>query len=89
MPLRFDTDAFAGVPKHEAARLLKKAEYIWDNRKVLNHTLLRHDLNPFLRWHVGDYRLIYTYDTDSDEMIVRLAGHRRDIYQQATTLRRS
>ena len=86
MPLRFDPDAFAGLPKREADRLLKKAEWIWENRKALTHTLLRHDLNPFLRWPVGDYRLIYTYDPESDDMVFRLGGHRQDVYQRASKL---
>ena len=88
MTLRFDEDSFAGLPKRETERLLKKAEWIWENREVLTHTGLRHDLNPFLRWHVGDYRLIYTYDAESDEMFVHLGAHRRDVYQQASKLPR-
>ncbi len=63
-----------------------KAEWIWKHRTEVPHTALREDLNPYLCWRVGDYRLIYTYDKEPDEMIVRLGGHRRDIYKKAPKL---
>ncbi len=84
MPLLFDGDAFKGLPKREADRLVKKAEWIWENREVVTHMLLRRDLHPFLVWPVGAYRLIYTYDAEFDEMIVDLGSHTRDIYQRAS-----
>ncbi len=88
MALRFDPDALGGIPKNEAKRLLDKCEWLWANRKVLSHTLLRDDLNPFLKWRVGDYRIIYIYDSASDDMVVHLIGHRRDIYQRASRLKK-
>ena len=86
MALLFDADAFAGLPNNVAQRMTDKAEWIWEHRKEVHHVGLRGDLNPYLYWHVGDYRLIYTYDPDRDEMVVRLGSHRRDVYKGASTL---
>lgn len=84
MALQFDPDALKQIPKSEAKRLVDKCEWLWANRRVVAHTLLREDLNPFLKWRVGDYRIVYSYDSESDEMYVHLVGHRRDIYKRAT-----
>ncbi len=53
---------------------------------MLTHTSLRHDLNHFFKRQVGDYRIIYTYDTEADDMVIRLIAHRRDVYKKAANL---
>jgi len=52
----------------------------------LTHTWLRYDLNTRLKWEFGVYRILYTYDSDSDDLIIRLIAHRRDVYKLATGL---
>ena len=86
MTLRYDDDAFADVPRSELQRLVRKTEWLWSNRAVLNHTFLTEKLNPFMRWRVGDYRIIYTFDRERDHLVIRLVGHRRDVYNRAARL---
>jgi mRNA interferase RelE/StbE len=83
MALSFDPDAFDVIPKSEQKRLLAKCEWLWSNRRVVTHIPLREDLNPLCGWRVGDYRIIYSYEPETDEMVIRLVGHRRDIYERA------
>ena len=52
----------------------------------MTHTLLRYDLNTLLKWEFGVYRILYTYDSYSDDLIIRLIAHRRDVYKLATGL---
>jgi len=81
--LHFDPDAFSGVGKLEGERLLKKIEWLWDNRHIVIHHPLRHDLSGFFKRVVGKYRVVYSYDDDSDDMIIYLVGTRDTIYQVA------
>ena len=86
MALLFNEDAFASLTKDVAQRMTDKAEWVWEHRKEVRHVGLREDLNPYFYRRVGDYRLIYTYDSDLDEIVVHLGGHRRDIYYEASNL---
>lgn len=86
MALRYDPNALDDVPVSEQRRFVRKCEWIWTNRAVLTHAFLRHDLNPFFKWEVGNYRIIYTYDDDSDDLVIRLIAHRRYVYKRAAAL---
>jgi len=81
--LYFDPDAFSGLGKSESKRLLKKIEWLWDNRRIVIHHPLRHDLSGFFKRVVGKYRVVYSYDDDSDDMVIRLVGTCDTIYQVA------
>ena len=35
------------------------------------------------RLRIGDYRVIYDFDTEKNELFLIALGHRRDIYKQA------
>lgn len=81
MPLLFAPDAFEGVPHHEAERLKRKIDWLWVNRMVLIHLPLHGNLSGFLKRRVGNYRIIYSYDKASDDMVIHLVGLRDSIYQ--------
>ena len=81
--LRFDPDALSGVGKSEGERLLNKIEWLWDNRRIVVHHPLRYDLSGFFKRVVGKYRIVYSYDDDSDDMVIYLVGTRDTIYQIA------
>ena len=83
MSLLYDDEAFDSVPKQELRRLIRKIEWLWQNRAIVTHVQLRQDLNPFCKWRVGDYRILYTFDSEADEMVIRLVAHRRDVYDDA------
>ena len=84
MPLLFSPDAFDGIPEHEAKLLMRKSEWLWDHRKEVTHFPLKANLNPYYKREIGDYRILYTYDIDTDEMVICLVGHRKNIYKRAS-----
>ena len=86
MGLLYQADAFESMPSSQHRRLIRKCEWLWTNRQILTHSYLRHDLNPFFKWEVGDYRIIYTYDDEPDDLVIYLVAHRRDVYKRATSL---
>jgi mRNA interferase RelE/StbE len=81
MPLLFVPDALEGIPQNEKDRLERKIDWLWVNRMVVTHLPLRGDLSGFFKRRVGNYRIIYTYDNPSDEMVIHLVGLRDSIYQ--------
>ena len=81
--LQFAPDAFSGIPRLEREQLLDKVQWIWVNRRMIDHHPLRHDLTGLYKRQKGKYRIIYSYDDGSDEMVVLLAGTRDTIYIDA------
>jgi mRNA interferase RelE/StbE len=81
MPLLLHPDALNEIPDNDEARLMKKIEWLWVNRLLITHSPLHGDLSGFLKRRVGKYRIIYSYDEASDEMIIHLVGLRDTIYQ--------
>ena len=82
--LRFDPDAFSGLPHPESERILKKIERLWEDRSISVHYPLRHELSGYYKRRLGKYRIVYSYDENTDEMIIHLAGTRDSIYKDAT-----
>lgn len=74
----------AGIPVQDAERVLTKAKWLWTNRTAVMHTPLAGDLSGFFKRRLGKYRIIYTYDKDADEFVIRLVGTRDEIYKEAT-----
>ena len=83
MSLLFDPDAFASVPPSDADRIMKKIDWLWLNREYVTHEPLSENLSGFYKRRLGKYRIVYTYDNDSDNMVVRLVGLRDTIYKDA------
>ena len=81
--LRFDPDSLSGISKTEVERFLEKIQWIWVNRKTINHHPLRHDLSGYCKRALGKYRIIYSYCESTDEMIIHLVGTRDTIYKDA------
>jgi mRNA interferase RelE/StbE len=83
MALLFDKDALSDIPRQDAQRLLDKTEWLWLNRRAVTHQTLSANLAGFYKKRVGKYRIIYTYDNDADELVIRLIGTRDEIYKEA------
>ncbi len=79
----FDPDALLGIPQHEGERILEKTDWLWDNRGVIIHRPLRHELSGYYKRQLGKYRIIYSYDENPDEMVIHLVGTRDSIYKDA------
>ena len=81
--LLFDPGALSGIPQLEGERILEKIDWLWDNRGVIIHYPLRHELSGYYKRQLGRYRIIYSYDENPDEMVIRLVGTRDSIYKDA------
>ena len=81
MALLFDEDALSDVPAQDIRRVIEKAQWLWTNRQAVTHHPLSQNLSRFYKRRVGNYRVIYTYDTGADELVIRLVGTRDDIYK--------
>ncbi len=81
--LLFDPDALSGISQVEGERILKKIDWLWDNRRIVIHHPLRHDLSGQYKRTLGKFRIIYSYDENPDEMVIHLVGTRDSIYKDA------
>ena len=80
MALQFHPDALDGLAPQDAERVRNKIDWLWDNRAVITHHPLKENLSGFYKRRVGKYRILYTFDPNPDEMVIRLVGLRDDIY---------
>lgn len=83
MALLFDPDALSSVPRKDVERIMKKIDWLWLHREYITHESLSENLSGFYKRRLGKYRILYTYDDDSDDMVIRLAGLRDTIYKNA------
>jgi len=83
MALLFDPQAFLSVPRQDAERIIKKIDWLWLNREYVTHKPLSENLSGFYKRRLGKYRILYSYDNDSDDMTIHLVGLRDTIYKDA------
>lgn len=81
MGLSFDPDALASIPQQDANRLKAKIDWLWANRSAVHHFPLKENLGGFYKRRIGQYRIIYSYSGNPDDMVIHLVGLRDDIYQ--------
>ncbi|MCH8949861.1 MAG: type II toxin-antitoxin system mRNA interferase toxin, RelE/StbE family [Chloroflexi bacterium] len=81
---RIHEDALHGIPPRDVTRILDKVEWLWQHRAEIIHHPLGENLSEFYKKRVGKYRIIYSYDENPDDLVVRLVGTRDSIYQEAT-----
>ncbi len=81
--LLFDPDALSGISQVEGERILKKIDWLWDNRRIVIHHHLRHDLSGLYKRTLGKFRIIYSYDEIPDNIVIHLVGTRDIIYKDA------
>lgn len=87
LALSYDPNAFNSLKNDKPAirHLIAKSEYIWKYRHDIHHYPLKENLSGYYKRVVmSDYRLIYTYDEETDDIIICFGGHRRDIYNIAS-----
>lgn len=76
-------DALQGMPPQDVERVLVKVEWLWQHRAEIVHHPLGENLSEFYKRRIGKYRIIYSYDENPDDLVVRLVGTRDSIYQEA------
>ena len=63
-----------------AARLLKKLGWLAENFESIKPESLTGPFTGLLKLRVGDYRVIYQADREKKVLVIRLVGHRREVY---------
>lgn len=61
-------------------RILSKIRWLSENLDNLTPQSLSADLSGLFKLRVGDYRIVYSFDTNKQCITVHKVGHRRDIY---------
>lgn len=61
-------------------RILRKIRWLAENFENVNPQALSADLSGLFKLRVGDYRVIYSFNTETQIMTIHKVGHRRDIY---------
>ncbi len=83
MALLFNPEILSYFPPKDVKRLMKKIDWLWLKREYVTHEYLSENLSGFYKKRVGKYRIIYTYDNESDDMKIHLVGPRDTIYKNA------
>ena len=75
-------DDLAKLSKDIAQRIFKKIRWLAENFEALSPEPLSHQWQGMYKLRVGDYRVVYTVENDTQALIiVHLIGHRREIYK--------
>ena len=76
---KFDERIFA-LPAEIQARLQVRIDSV--GRRLPSYPHFRMQGADTFRLRVGDYRVIYQFDTRQNELYLVALGHRREIYKQ-------
>lgn len=60
--------------------ILRKIRWLAENFENVNPQALSADLSSLFKLRVGDYWVIYSFNTETQIMTIHKVGHRRDIY---------
>ncbi len=61
-------------------RILRKIRWLCDNFDEINPQALSANLNGLFKLRIGDYRVIYSFNHETELITIHKVGHRRDIY---------
>jgi mRNA interferase RelE/StbE len=61
-------------------RVLRKVRWLSENFTQVNPQGLSADLSGLCKLRVGDYRVIYSFNEESEILTIHKVGHRRDVY---------
>ncbi len=74
----FDAD-FESLPADVRQRITRAIDEMGENLRRFPHHRLTG--NADFRLRVGDYRVIYSFDVNKNEIQLLAVGHRREIYR--------
>ncbi|AFZ51008.1 type II toxin-antitoxin system RelE family toxin [Dactylococcopsis salina] len=69
------------LPSKLGKRIVNKINWLAENLEQVNSLPLSGNLSGFYKLRVGDYRVIYSLDQNSETIIIEKVGHRREIYK--------
>lgn len=72
-------DDLAHLDKPIAERILRKIRWLAENFEAVVPEPLTGPWRGLYKLRVGDFRILYTFG--DGKIVVRLAGHRRDVYR--------
>ena len=81
--VEFTLEAIDGLERLTSAIqecVLSKIRWLSENLDNLTPQSLSADLSGLFKLRVGDYRIVYSFDTNKQCITVHKVGHRRDIY---------
>ena len=76
------TDDLGRINKPIAQRILTKIHWLSENYESLTPEPLSGQWEGVLKLRVGDYRVLYTYDSDVSTITVHIIRHRREAYRK-------
>ena len=71
------TIGFGALASTIQDRILRKIRWLSEN---LTPQALSADLSGLFKLKIGDYRVIYSFDTEAQLITIHKVGHHRDIY---------
>ena len=74
-------DDISRLDKPIAARVLKKIQWLADNFDSTIPFPLKGKFRGVYKLIIGDWRVLYTSDTDRKSLTIHLVGHRSEIYK--------
>jgi len=82
--VQYDAQAVAELkklPPKSGKRIVNKINWLAENFDQVNLCPLSGNLSGFYKLRVGDYRVIYSLDQNSETIVIEKVGHRREIYK--------
>lgn len=61
---------------------MSKIEWLYKNAELIKPLGLRDNLSQYSKLRVGDYRIFYTVDLESDLLEIHIVGHRSEVYKK-------
>ena len=61
-------------------RILRKISWLSDNFENLTPQALSADLSGLFKLRIGDYRVVYSFEIETQMITIHKVGHRREIY---------
>jgi mRNA interferase RelE/StbE len=82
--VQFTPDAegdLSHLSKFVAQRVLKKIRWLAENFELVTPVPLTGEFRGLCKLRVGDYRVLYTFSQNEEEIIIHLVKHRREVYK--------
>ena len=82
--ISFSSRAEADVSRLDisvAERVLKKLRWLAESLEIITPERLSGKWESVFKLRVGDYRILYTFDREKQQIIVHFVRHRREVYK--------